>query len=608
MREGSPPEFVEQVRVRTDIVEVVSQYLELKKAGKNYVGLCPFHPDRRPSLSVSPDRQMFYCFACGAGGDVFAFLMKREGISFGEALRLLARRAGIPWPERYLTPAQEARVRRRRRLLEALAAAAAFFQRQLWQEEAGEVARSYLASRGIAPPVAEKFGLGYAPAGWEGLGRALAAQGFHEQELVEAGLAVPREGGKGCYDRFRHRLTFPICDLQGQVVAFGGRALDDSLPKYLNSPESLVFQKSSCWYGLYQAREGIRRRGEALVVEGYLDALTAHQFGFDWAVASMGTSLTREQARLLQGFCSQAVICYDADAAGQAATWRSLDLFRELGLRVRVASLPEGEDPDSWLRSSRGGPAEFARVLEQALPLVEYRLEAAMKDTDTVEGKLAAVANIIPLLADISNAVEQEAYLRRAAKRLEVSEEALWRELGSYRRRRGKHKAGASRERIAEMTEVGSRPALVKAEEMLVRLMLQDPAWVEAVRARAGPEDFRHGVWREIAAAILEAASAEPPGPEGHWGRRVAVYLESEEALSALARVQVEQGEITQPQRVLADCLAVLEEERTRRRLEELRELIAAYESRKEPVPPPVLEEYQELLLAGRAKERRRPT
>ena len=533
MREGLDSQFLEQVRSRSDIVEVLGQYLDLRKAGKNFVGLCPFHPDRRPSLSVSPERQMFYCFACGVGGDVFTFVMKREGISFLEAVRLLAKRAGIPWPERHLTPAEEARSRHRGRLLDAMALAGEFFAARLAHDTEGQAARAYLARRGVSPETARQFGLGYAPAGWDGLGKFLARQGFTEQEMTEAGLVVLRETG-GHYDRFRHRLMFPIWDVHGQVIAFGGRALDDSQPKYLNSPDSPLFQKGSTWYALHLARDAIRREQRAVVVEGYMDVLSAHQAGFRSVVASMGTALTREQARTLQGYCSGVIVCYDADAAGQSATWRSLEILRDLGLRVYVASLPAGDDPDSLLR--REGPDAMTRVLEQALPLVEFRLEVAAREATTVEGKLQAVANIIPVLADLSSPVEREAYVREAARRLGVSETALWQELDAYRRQRGRHKREPLRERIAEMNEVGRSAALVKAEEMLVRLMLEDPRRVERVRARVKSGDFRHPVWRELAAALMEpAAGGSHAGAFPHVDTSsLAAGLESEQAIAAM--------------------------------------------------------------------------
>jgi len=599
MREGLDSRFLEQVRSRSDIVEVLGQYLDLKKAGKNYVGLCPFHPDRRPSLSVSPERQMFYCFACGAGGDVFTFVMKREGVSFAEAVRFLARRAGIPWPGRHLTPPEEARSRHRRRLLDALALAAEFFTARLMGGNEGEGARAYLVQRGISEETARRFELGYAPASWDALAKFLVRQGFTEQELADAGLVVPRESG-GVYDRFRHRLIFPIWDVHGQVIAFGGRALDDTQPKYLNSPESPVFQKGSSWYALHLARDAIRRDQKAVVVEGYMDVISAHQAGFRSVVASMGTAFTREQARVLQGYCSGVVICYDADAAGQSATWRSLEILRDLGLRVYVASLPAGDDPDSLLR--REGREALARVLEGALPLVEFRLEVAARQATTVEGKLQAVANIIPVLADLSSPVERETYVREAARRLAVSEGALWQELRAYGRRGRGHKRPPVRERIAEMNEAGRRPALVKAEEMLVRLMVDDSRRVERVRARIGADDFHHPVWRELATAVMEMAA----GTAGEMDTAsLAAGLESEQALSALARLQVEEFACPDPERALEDCLALLEGERKRQRLRELGDVISEYDRRKEPVPAHILEEYQELVKTVQGRKRR---
>lgn len=370
---GIPEALLERIRERTDIAALIGEYVQLKKQGKNYIGLCPFHEERTPSFTVSPHKQMFYCFGCQAGGSVFNFLMLKEDIPFAEAVRVLARRAGITLPEDD-TPEARRKEGERAALLRAMELAARYFCARL-ADGAGETARGYLERRGLDAATVDAWRLGYAPTGWRGLSDALAGRGVPASALEKSGLSGRSTAGEGLYDRFRDRLMFPIADRRGRVIAFGGRALDDKTqPKYLNSPETPLFSKRRALYGFDRAREAIARRGEAVVVEGYLDLIAAHRAGVDWAVASLGTALSQEQAMEVSRLADNVVIAYDADSAGSQATLRGLEMFQRLGARVRVAELPAGEDPDSVFRARgaagtrRAGPRWKAGWSRCAVP------------------------------------------------------------------------------------------------------------------------------------------------------------------------------------------------------------------------------------------------
>lgn len=462
---------IEEVKSRLDIVEVIGERVPLKKAGRNYRGLCPFHQERTPSFFVFPESQHYHCFGCGAGGDVFTFVMQLEHLEFPEALQLLARRAGVML--RPPTPQEQEADRTRRRLLEIHREAAHFFQEQL-QSPAGATARAYLDQRGIRAETVEAFLLGYAPDRWEALSTHLRGRGYSEADLRMAGLVVEREGSTGeasprSYDRFRHRLIFPIRDLQGNVVGFGGRALDETQqPKYLNSPQTPIFDKGALLYGLDQAASAIRREGRAILVEGYFDVLTAHQEGYKNVVAPMGTSLTAAQVRLLKRMTRRLYLALDADAAGALAVRRDLEVIREamderlvpvptaqglvrfereLDGEVRIVILPAGRDPDEVILADR---AEWESRLAQALPVLDFVLEQIAQGADlgTAQGKREAVFAALPLLAEVHDPVAQAHYIQRLAHLLQVDERAISAEL---------RRAGAGKTRGASPTP--TRPA-----------------------------------------------------------------------------------------------------------------------------------------------------
>jgi len=383
----SQDEAVREIKERIDIVELVGDVVPLRKVGKNFRGLCPFHAEKTPSFYVSPDRQTFHCYGCGRGGDIFSFVMEKEGLSFPEALETLAERAGVRLARR---------TGNRRSLSEVMELALAFYRETLLGPS-GEPARRYLESRSLPPPAWSRFELGWAPPAWDGLWNWLRGKGVSRQEAISCGLII--EGQKGDYDRFRGRVIFPIRDIAGKLTAFGGRILSGEGAKYINSPEGPLFNKRSLLYLLPAAKGPIREKGEAILVEGYMDALRLHLCGFHNAVATLGTSLTTEQAALLKRMSDRVLICYDSDAAGQDATLRGMSLLQNEGLEVRVVELPRGKDPDELL-ASVGGDGLFGQALSRAMPLPLYHVHAR-REALAGPGRKKAVEEILAGLAEL---------------------------------------------------------------------------------------------------------------------------------------------------------------------------------------------------------------
>src|SRR5689334_19219712 len=433
------PAILDEIRAGVDVVDLVGRFVNLRKAGQNFKGLCPFHAEKTPSFMVNPKKGIFHCFGCGVGGDIFGFLMRQDRLSFPEAVRVLAKQAGVALPEdRGPAAAGESG---REELYRVMEAAAAFYVERLWSA-GGERAREYLDKRGIAPEVARRFGLGWAPEGWETIRAALTS--FGEEALVAAGLLVTRENKPGTYDRFRGRLLFAIRDLQGRVVAFGGRGFGDEQPKYLNSPETPLYSKGNLLYAADLARDTIREKNRALIVEGYVDCLMAHQHGFTETVAALGTAFTAAQLAVLRRYCDEVITFFDADAAGQKAAERAEELLEPSGgglawgvnrsggfdsggaLRVKVALLPAGHDPDTFLRAE--GADAFAERIATARSLLSYALERTIREGDGSgpRARTNAFARVALMLSKVSDADEAAALSREAALRLGVDATQLW--------------------------------------------------------------------------------------------------------------------------------------------------------------------------------------
>jgi DNA primase len=537
--------FADRVKQQADIVRVLGEYVRLKKSGQNFTGLCPFHSEKTPSFAVHPVKQIYHCFGCGAGGDVFKFVMEMDKITFPESVRAVAEKCGIAIPRaKERTPEERQQNQQRTSLVELHREAAAFFVQQLNATPEGRAAKAYLLDRGLDSEAMARFGIGFAPSGGEALLRAFK-QKFPEKALEVSGLFSRDQNGK-LFDRFRRRVMFPIANDTGKIVAFGGRALGDDLPKYLNSPETPIYTKSNILYHLDRAKEALRQSDFAVLVEGYMDAIAVARAGHSNVVASCGTSLTEPQVKLLSRFTRRIIVNYDPDTAGQAATERSLTILLEQGAEVRVLALPGGKDPDSFIRSE--GAAAYTKLLKEAPPYVDYLISRARKmDMSTAEGKLRAVNFLMPYVQRIPDRILRSEWATRIAQQLRIEEPVL---------RESMRKAASDRR-----SEVKARPELVgrvgkPAERRLVQMLIE-------------AEEFRAQLAEEIRAGEL------------HCG------LESERILTALVEA------CATGVRPDAAELALALEDRDRRLLFEI-----AFES----AAPPTWEEAQSCLAVLRRR------
>ena len=448
-------DFLDELSERNDIVDVVGSYVALtKRSGVNLFGLCPFHGEKTPSFAVNPERKIYHCFGCGKGGGVINFIMDIENLSFREAVEFLAKRAGMELPQDEYDPRQN----RRERMYQLNRDAALFFRSQL-MAPAGAPGRAYVEKRGIGAKMVTAFGLGYAPDGWQALTDAMSAKGYTRQELVEAGLARVGKNG-GLYDYFRNRLMFPVVDLYKNVIGFSGRILSDGEPKYLNSPDTLVYSKSKSLFALNLAKKS--KSGYILLAEGNIDVVSLHQAGFDSAVASLGTALTREQAQMIAKRAPQVIIAYDADSAGQKAAQRAISILQPLDLKIKVLQIPGAKDPDEYIRQK--GAAAFRELIEGSANQIEYRLEqtAAQFDLKTDEGRLNYLRAASKLIASLPGSVEREIYGARAAEKASVSPDAFLTEVARQR----KLNAASARKKEAREASAPLRGAQPKSREL----------------------------------------------------------------------------------------------------------------------------------------------
>ena len=585
---------IDEVKERLDIVDLISGYTSLQKAGRNYKALCPFHSEKTPSFVVFPDTQTWHCFgACNTGGDIFSFIMRRENVDFGEALRMLAQRAGVTLEPQH--EGEEAETRLKERLFKLNALAAEYFHYLLLNSPEGARAREYLSQRGSSEEIRETFQLGYARDDWQALGQHLTAKGYSWSDLLEAGLVIQ---GKehGYYDRFRGRLMFPIRDARAHVVGFGARALDDSLPKYLNSPQTAIFDKSGVLYGIDRAREAIREAGLAVIVEGYMDVLMAHQCARKNVVASMGTALTEKQIRIIKKMTKKLVLALDADTAGDQATVRGLEVAKEafdhralpvptwrgliryedqLDAEIRVAVLPPGLDPDEVLKDN---VASWDTLVSGALPVVEYYLQAAISKFDlrSPKDKVAAAREVLPLIREIGSTVERSHYLQKLARLLRVDERTLQAEL------EGKKTAQRGSPATERFGRLSGQPGLTFGpEQYVLLLLLKRPALLGSMNAlltglgmeSLAGEDLaeidKRAIFEWIAARMEQHRSLDLASLRQEVDPSLRPALEAVlDLMEELAFLSDEQAEVD-----AAQCALRLRELRLRRRNEALRYL-----------------------------------
>lgn len=494
-------DWVERVRAASDIVEVIGQTVALRRVGRNWTGLCPFHQEKTPSFSVNAERQFYHCFSCKAGGDVFTYVEETEKVGFLEAVELLSRRAGIPVPERRAGPGGGQRAK----LIEALDAAAAAYEQWLWDPAAGRATLSYLEQRGLTHDTIRAFRLGLAIPGWDNLASRLGPR-FGEALLVDAGLAARREGKSGVYDRFRHRLMVPLVAPGPVVVGFGARALaPDDQPKYLNSPETALYHKGSFLYGLDQARRAADAAGELIVVEGYFDAIALHQAGLAHTVATSGTALSADQARLLRRAAPRAALTYDGDAAGQDAMLRSLGVLLAEGLDVVVVDLPPQEDPDTLL--TRGGIEAWDAVRAAAADPVEFVHRHVLRSGAPGDPRERALQAVVGLGAAIPDPIRLSLLAERAERVLGIPARTLERAVAL--KRKGRDAGGA-----VQAVAVRQRGVALALERAALRALLAHPAALEDARLRIGPADFRDPACAALARRLWGEDDTRDPAAE----------------------------------------------------------------------------------------------
>lgn len=551
--------FLDELNARCDIVDIVSRYVALKKSGSNYFGLCPFHNEKTASFSVAPDKQIFYCFGCGAGGGPIRFIMNIEGLEFQDAVRFLAKQYNMTVPETQGNPEEQ---HRREHILQALKEAARFFYAQL-HSPAGAQALAYFKNRRLSKKTMNNFGLGYAPDSFHALMDAMTAKGFSKEILERAGLLARSQNGT-YYDKFRNRVMFPIIDIRGDVIGFGGRVMDDSKPKYLNSPETQVFNKRRNLFAMNMAKR--TKKEYFLLAEGYMDVIALHQAGFDSAVASLGTSLTEEQARLLSRHTKTVIVCYDADTAGQTASQRAIDILKKAGLRVKILKIPGAKDPDEFMKTK--GPDAFQKLIERSDNDIRYRIESAREKYDFTEDdqRILFLREAAGIIAALENPVEQDVYTTSTAKLADVTPQAFAQEVRNahnrqkwqakrqmHREVRAPAQAAQPKERKIHFDNIKS----ARAEQGILALLFSDASLMEEMRRQLKPQDFSSpelGKMYGYASALY------------HTGRNITVsamepMLEPEEVELLAAAVQTQIPADTRHQ-AMEDYIRIIREQK----------------------------------------------
>ncbi len=500
---------IDDVKQRLDIVQVVSEYTKLQKSGRNYRALCPFHSEKNPSFFVFPERQSWHCFgACGTGGDIFSFTMKKEGVDFAQALHLLANKAGISLAA-LTTPEKQIQNKEREKLFEVNEAAAEYYHHLLLNTSVGEIARNYVTRRGLLPETIKNFQLGFAPEGWDTIKQYLKDKEYGEAELLASGLVVERDD-KNSYDRFRNRLMFPIRNIQGKILGFGGRALDDSLPKYLNSPQTPIFDKSSSLYGIDRAKTAIRQKDQAVIVEGYIDVLTAHQHGYYNVVASMGTAMTDKQLSIIKNLTKNLILALDADTAGEEAISRSGEMIDKIlpvppsfygwvkyedahNAEVKILVLPQDKDPDDIIKEDA---SQWQKLIIDAKPMIDFIIENVIAKVDlaSARDKSLAVEKLLPLLSQMEDSVRQAHYVERLARLLKIDEHDLHDKLKKFKADERKRRTTKN---VKAFTPVVPAITSFSPEQYCLALLLQYPE-LKSESTGLSPDHFENTENREL--------------------------------------------------------------------------------------------------------------
>lgn len=504
-----PESFLQELKLRSDITEIASPYVNLKRHGRNMVGLCPFHGEKTPSFNIYTENGSFYCFGCGAGGDVITFIMKIENLDYVEAVKFLAQRAGMEMPENTY---DDSLSKLRMRIYEANREAARFFHATLLSQR-GQSGLNYLRGRALSDRTIRHFGLGFADDDWNSLCNHLKNKGFSEYEIYSANLAFKRKNGNGIYDRFVNRVMFPIIDLRGNVIAFGGRIMTDEKPKYLNTSDTPVFKKSENLFSLNNAKSSGTRT--LILCEGYMDVIALNQAGFTNAVATLGTALTNEQAVLMKRYADEVIICYDADGAGQKATARAIDILRNAGLPIKILTVPSGKDPDEFIRSKgENGPAAFKLLIEKCGNDIEYRLMKLKENynLNTTDGKVAFLNEAVKIVATIESPIERDVFASKLCAELEIDKNAFLEQISKVKRRgRRENIKKETRQIQAELNgqndkinrEHYKKPRSSSAEEALLVYLINNPDYANSISERVTPDKFSNSLIKRYYEYVL---------------------------------------------------------------------------------------------------------
>lgn len=504
-----PDGFLQELKLRSDITEIASSYVNLKRHGRNMVGLCPFHGEKTPSFNIYTESGSFYCFGCGAGGDVITFIMKIENLDYVEAVKFLAQRAGMEMPENTY---DDSLSKLRMRIYEANREAARFFHATLLSQR-GQSGLNYLRGRALSDRTIRHFGLGFADDDWNSLCNHLKNKGFSEYEIYSANLAFKRKNGNGIYDRFVNRVMFPIIDLRGNVIAFGGRIMTDEKPKYLNTSDTPVFKKSENLFSLNNAKSSGTRT--LILCEGYMDVIALNQAGFTNAVATLGTALTNEQAVLMKRYADEVIICYDADGAGQKATARAIDILRNAGLPIKILTVPSGKDPDEFIRSKgENGPAAFKLLIDKCGNDIEYRLMKLKENynLNTTDGKVAFLNEAVKIVATIESPIERDVFASKLCAELEIDKNAFLEQISKVKRRdRRENIKKETRQIQAELNgqsdkinrEHYKKPRSSSAEEALLVYLINNPDYANSISERVTPDKFSNSLIKRYYEYVL---------------------------------------------------------------------------------------------------------
>ena len=559
MKISIPDNIIDEIRDRTDIVAVISEHVVLKKSGKNFKGLCPFHSEKTPSFSVSPEKRIYHCFGCGTGGNVFKFLMEIQNISFPDAIKHLAERTGIPLPRNASGHHPDPKQKERDALRKLNESATRYFQSLLKNPEGGLNARNYLSSRHFDSGILDKYRIGWSAPTWRGLLNYVQQKSSVTMErLVQSGLVIQKEDGSNVYDRFRGRVIFPIKDLHGNIIGFGGRAIaEEDQPKYLNSSETLLYQKGETLFGIDQAKHAIRRENQVILVEGYFDQMRAVQHGIDHVVATCGTALTAKQAGILRNHAETAILVFDSDPAGRSAAGKGFDILLEHGLNVKIVVLPEGQDPDSFIHEQ--GTEKFLEKIRCAKPFIESYIDALVQETPgkTPADRVKMANQILPLLAKSQNNVERTAWLEKFTDITGVDDLAFLKEL--------KKAFSQNQTRLAE-TENDS-VSLLNLEKHLVQLILSDKETACAILQELDPEEFSDPALRTIAQTCRQKIDA------GEDLRLDQLLDQTEDPgiKNILSRLGLEPLEFDTPERTINECVRKFKNIRLKSKIKDLK-------------------------------------